>query len=162
YDDVSRSGLELGWLRLFILRLDGRPAAALHGYQYGGVFSFYQAGFDPAFAKQSVGLVTMALAIKSAIEEGADEYDLLHGAEPLLNFDGMHVRARRFARQMQYVSRRYRVVALDRLLEPGHAPTPDRPCAVLTIDDGYRNIYRVAFPILKRLRLPATLFVPTG
>jgi len=83
-------------------------------------------------------------------------------AEPLLNFDGMHVRARRFARQMHYVSRRYRVVALDRLLEPGHAPTPDRPCAVLTIDDGYRNIYRVAFPILKRLRLPATLFVPTG
>ena len=82
YDDVSRSGLELGWLRLFILRLDGRPAAALHGYQYGGVFSFYQAGFDPAFAKQSVGLVTMALAIKSAIEEGADEYDLLHGDEP--------------------------------------------------------------------------------
>ena len=79
---MSRSGLELGWLRLFILRLDGRPAAALHGYQYGGVFSFYQAGFDPAFAKQSVGLVTMALAIKSAIEEGADEYDLLHGDEP--------------------------------------------------------------------------------
>jgi len=82
YADVSRLGLERGWLRLFILRLDGRPAAALHGYQYGGVFSFYQAGFDPAFAKQSVGLVTMALAIKSAIEEGADEYDLLHGDEP--------------------------------------------------------------------------------
>ena len=81
YDDVSRLGLERGWLRLFILRLDGRPAAALHGYQYGGVFSFYQAGFDPEFAKQSVGLVTMALAIKSAIEEGAEEYDLLHGDE---------------------------------------------------------------------------------
>src|SRR5437899_4035013 len=83
-------------------------------------------------------------------------------AEPLLNFDGMHVRARRFARQMQYVSRRYRVVALDRLLEPGHAPTPDLPCAVLTIDDGYRNIYRLAFPLLTRLRLPATPFLPTA
>jgi len=82
YDDVSRLGLERGWLRLFILRLDGRPTAALHGYQYCGVFSFYQAGFDPEFAKQSVGLVTMALAIKRAIEEGAEEYDLLHGDEP--------------------------------------------------------------------------------
>jgi peptidoglycan/xylan/chitin deacetylase (PgdA/CDA1 family) len=82
-------------------------------------------------------------------------------AEPVLNFDGMHVRARRFARQMRYVSRRYRVVTLDRLLEPGHA-TPDRPRAVITIDDGYRNIHQVAFPILQRLRLPATLFVPTG
>jgi len=82
--------------------------------------------------------------------------------EPVLNFDGMHVRARRFVRQMRYVSRRYRVVTLDRLLEPGKASTPDRPCAVITIDDGYRNIHEVAFPILKRLRLPATLFVPTG
>ena len=83
-------------------------------------------------------------------------------ADPVLNFDGMHVRARRFARQMRYVSRRYRVVTLDRLLEPGKAPTPDRPCAVITIDDGYRNIHEVAFPILRRLRLPATLFVSTG
>src|SRR5256885_15554559 len=83
-------------------------------------------------------------------------------AEPVLNFDGMHVRARRFVRQMRYVSRRYRVVTLDRLLEPGKASTPDRPCAVITIDDGYRNIHQVASPILKRLRLPATLFVSTG
>src|SRR2546425_10619647 len=82
--------------------------------------------------------------------------------DPVLDFDGMHVRARRFARQMRYVSRRYRVVTLDRLLEPGKAPTPDRPCAVITIDDGYRNIHEVAFPILRRLRLPATLFVSTG
>src|SRR5256712_843873 len=83
-------------------------------------------------------------------------------ADPVLNFDGMHVRARRLARQMRYISRRYRVVTLDRLLEPGKAPTLDRPCAVITIDDGYRNIHEVAFPILRRLRLPATLFVSTG
>src|SRR6058998_3804137 len=36
-------------------------------------------------------------------------------AEPVLNFDGMHVRARRFVRQMRYVSRRYRVVTLAHL-----------------------------------------------
>src|SRR2546425_4232397 len=83
-------------------------------------------------------------------------------ADPVLNFDGMHVRARRFARQMRYISRRYRVVTLDRLLEPGKAPTLDRPCAVITIDDGDRNIHEVAFPILKRPKLPATLFVSTG
>jgi len=82
YDTVSRFGLERGWLRLFVLRLDGRPVAALHGYRYGATFSFYQAGFDPAFARHSVGLVTMGLAIKAAIEDGAGEYDLLHGAEP--------------------------------------------------------------------------------
>jgi len=81
YDDVSRLALERGWLRLFVLRLDGQPAAALHGYRYGDTFSFYQAGFEPDFARYSVGLVTMGLTIKSAIDDGAGEYDLLHGDE---------------------------------------------------------------------------------
>ena len=33
------------------------------------------------YDKYSVGLVTMGLAIQRAIEEGAGEYDLLHGDE---------------------------------------------------------------------------------
>jgi hypothetical protein len=48
---------------------------------YGSTFYFYQSGFDPAYSKHSVGLVMMGLAIKSALEEGAAEYDLLHGDE---------------------------------------------------------------------------------
>jgi CelD/BcsL family acetyltransferase involved in cellulose biosynthesis len=80
--DLSRRAQARGWLRLLELKLDGRAAAALYGFRYRQSFLFYQSGLDPAFAKQSVGLVTMGLAIKSAIEEGATEYDLLHGAEP--------------------------------------------------------------------------------
>lgn len=82
HEAVSRLAQDRGWLRLMELRLDGRPAAALYGFRYRESFLFYQSGLDPAFAKQSVGLVTMGLAIKSAVEEGAAEYDLLHGAEP--------------------------------------------------------------------------------
>ena len=82
YDEASRLALQRDWLRLFILRLDGKPAAVLHGYRYGPKFYFYQSGFDPSFAKESVGLVTMGLTIRHALEEGATEYDLLHGAEP--------------------------------------------------------------------------------
>ena len=72
---------ERGWLRLFILWTNKVPAAALYGLRYGPTFSFYQSGFDPAHGKQSVGLVIMGLAIKSALEEGASEYDFLHGSE---------------------------------------------------------------------------------
>jgi len=72
---------EQGWLRLLILRLDGRPVAILYGFLYRRVFYFYQSGFDLAFHKDSVGLVTLGLAIQSAIEEGAEEFDLLHGSE---------------------------------------------------------------------------------
>jgi CelD/BcsL family acetyltransferase involved in cellulose biosynthesis len=70
-----------GWLRLFVLYLNEKPAACLYGFCYRQTFYFYQSGFDPAFASYGVGLVTMGLAIKKAIEEGDREYDLLHGNE---------------------------------------------------------------------------------
>jgi CelD/BcsL family acetyltransferase involved in cellulose biosynthesis len=81
HDSFSRTALERGWLRLFILRLDGRPVGALYGFLYGRRFYFYQSGFDPAYRQHSVGLVTMGLAIKRAVTEGAEDYDLLHGSE---------------------------------------------------------------------------------
>lgn len=81
HDAFSRLALERGWLRLFILRLDGRPIGALYGFRYGRRFYFYQSGFDPAFRQHSVGLVTMGLAIRQALQEGVEEYDLLHGTE---------------------------------------------------------------------------------
>lgn len=37
-----------------------------------------------------------------------------------------------------------------------------RPLAVITFDDGYRDFYDEAFPVLRDLALPATVFVPTG
>jgi CelD/BcsL family acetyltransferase involved in cellulose biosynthesis len=81
HEEFTRRALARGWLRLLELRLDGQTVAALYGIRYGQTFSFYQSGFDPAFAKESVGLVLMGLAIRSAIEEGASEYDFLHGDE---------------------------------------------------------------------------------
>jgi peptidoglycan/xylan/chitin deacetylase (PgdA/CDA1 family) len=38
----------------------------------------------------------------------------------------------------------------------------DRPLVVLTFDDGYENFYTSAWPVLRRLALPATLYVPLG
>jgi CelD/BcsL family acetyltransferase involved in cellulose biosynthesis len=77
----AQLALDQGWLRLYVLRLNGRPAACLYGFLYGRKFYFYQSGFDPAFDKYSVGMVSMGLAIQKSLEEGADEFDLLHGAE---------------------------------------------------------------------------------
>jgi CelD/BcsL family acetyltransferase involved in cellulose biosynthesis len=70
-----------GWLRLLVMWLDDVPAAALYGLRYGPTFYFYQSGFDPQYGRHRVGVATMGLAINTAIQEGASEYDFLHGNE---------------------------------------------------------------------------------
>lgn len=68
-----------------------------------------------------------------------------------------------FERQMRYLARRYRVVDLGRVLEAvrGERSLPRR-AVLLTFDDAYRDFGEVAWPVLRRLGLPAVLFVPTG
>lgn len=132
HEEMSRLALERGWLRLFLLRLDGEPAAALYGFVYNRVFYFYQSGFDPRYASHSVGLVAMGLAIRSAVEEGVSEYDLLHGNEPykyhwaqqsreLMRLELYPSLARvALYRRGRELGRRARRIA--RLLDPGAAP----------------------------------------
>jgi CelD/BcsL family acetyltransferase involved in cellulose biosynthesis len=79
--EFVRLAASRGWLRLLILSLNNAPVSAVYGLRYGPTFYFYQSGFDPAYGKQSVGLVMMGLAIKYALDEGSAEYDLLHGDE---------------------------------------------------------------------------------
>jgi len=81
HEEFTRLALAQGWLRLFVLTLNDYKAAALYGLMYRNKFYFYQSGFDPRYSPHSVGLVTMGLAIKAAIEDGAEEFDLLHGDE---------------------------------------------------------------------------------
>ena len=81
-DEVTRRALESGWLRMYVLRLNGETAAVMYGFNYGGRFYFYQHGFDDKYKAHSVGLVLMGLTIRAAIEEGAGEFDMLWGVEP--------------------------------------------------------------------------------
>jgi CelD/BcsL family acetyltransferase involved in cellulose biosynthesis len=82
HEELSQQALRRGWLRLFLLSLDGASAASLYGFRYGRTFYYYQSGFDPAYASEGVGTLAMGLSIRSATEEGVDEFDLLHGDEP--------------------------------------------------------------------------------
>ena len=86
---------ENGWLRLYLLEVDGVPVAAWYGWRVGERYAYYQAGFDPAWARHSVGFLLMAETIREAIAEGAAEYDLLLGDEPFkLRFATAQHRAR--------------------------------------------------------------------
>jgi len=46
-----------GWLRSYILYCRGLPVSFMLGYQYGGCYYYTDVGFDPVYAKWSVGSV---------------------------------------------------------------------------------------------------------
>ena len=70
-----------GWLRLWTLELDGVPAATWLGWNVGGRYAYYAAGFDRRFAAHSPGFLLLAHTVREAIGEAAAEYDLLLGDE---------------------------------------------------------------------------------
>ncbi|MET0065442.1 MAG: polysaccharide deacetylase family protein [Candidatus Thiodiazotropha sp.] len=73
----------------------------------------------------------------------------------------LEVSAEQFRQQMEYLkSNGYRVIPLQDLLGflNGDNPIPKRS-VVLTIDDGHRSIYKIAFPILQEYAFPATIFL---
>lgn len=57
-------GLRKGWHRTWILYLDGRPVSFWTGMAYGNTFFIGTPGFDPEFAKDSVGRFTMLRMIE--------------------------------------------------------------------------------------------------
>lgn len=67
-----------------------------------------------------------------------------------------------FEAQLRWVQKYARIIALDELLQNyARGRRPTRTSVLLTFDDGYRDNYTVAYPIMKRLGVPATFFVPT-
>jgi peptidoglycan/xylan/chitin deacetylase (PgdA/CDA1 family) len=77
---------------------------------------------------------------------------------------GMYVTDRAFRRQMAFVRARYRVLSMREWVDSwssGGLSPRGRYC-VITFDDGWRDNYETAFPILRDLRLPATVFLATG
>jgi len=70
---------------------------------------------------------------------------------------------RAFERQMRYLARHFRVLPLSEIVEGARAGAPIPPRALaITFDDGYGDNYTEAFPILRSLGLPATIFLTTN
>ena len=74
------------------------------------------------------------------------------------------VQPEQFAEQLDYLRRAgYTTISLDDLvaaLRTG-ASLPDKP-VILTFDDGYKDFYATAYPLLQRYSAKATIFIITG
>lgn len=80
----------------------------------------------------------------------------------------LDVRYEDFCQQMRWLAANTEVISLDEAIEVsadrekwGGANEP-RQSVVITFDDAFEDFYSMAWPVLRDLKLPATLYVPTG
>jgi peptidoglycan/xylan/chitin deacetylase (PgdA/CDA1 family) len=68
-----------------------------------------------------------------------------------------------FNRQMEYIRKHgYEVISLDDLVSAIRDKRPLRgKKVVITFDDGYKNVLKYAYPVLKKYAFPATVFIIT-
>jgi CelD/BcsL family acetyltransferase involved in cellulose biosynthesis len=81
FREMTRAMAEAGMLRFYFLTFDGQPVASVLNFDVGGVLYMYNSGYDPEYAHYAVGLMSKALLVKDAIENGRSCVDFLRGDE---------------------------------------------------------------------------------
>jgi peptidoglycan/xylan/chitin deacetylase (PgdA/CDA1 family) len=67
-----------------------------------------------------------------------------------------------FEAQIRFLRRAYRIVSLDEMCRELEAGGPQGQAVAITFDDGYRDLYSTAYPILRRYSVPATIYLTAG
>ncbi len=76
--------------------------------------------------------------------------------------DWLLVSVRDFRRQLEWLSAHYRMLPLTEGVERLAAGALPGPSACITFDDGYRNNLTLGLPVLRQLKISATVFLTTS
>ncbi|MDX6510812.1 MAG: hypothetical protein QOE36_316 [Gaiellaceae bacterium] len=82
YTDVARWAAAAGTLRLFFLRLDGRPVAFVFGLEAAGSLYDLKGGYDLEFRTFGPGQMVAYELISYAFAHGLESFEFLGTAEP--------------------------------------------------------------------------------
>jgi CelD/BcsL family acetyltransferase involved in cellulose biosynthesis len=70
-----------GMLRLHVLTFDGEAVAMVLNFDIGGRLYMYNSGYDTQYSHYAVGLMSKALLLQDAIEQGRTAVDFMRGDE---------------------------------------------------------------------------------
>jgi peptidoglycan/xylan/chitin deacetylase (PgdA/CDA1 family) len=76
--------------------------------------------------------------------------------------NGIIVSKKTFAAQMQYLNKHFNMISLTDVIErvKDKIPFVSKSC-LITFDDGWKDNFQNAYPVLKKNRIPAAIFLPT-
>ncbi len=82
-------------------------------------------------------------------------------AQPLPFYDWSFLDADTFRQQLAYLKTHFSILPLSEALQKLWNDRLDGPTVAITFDDGFRNNYDIAFPILQDFQAPATIYLTT-
>ena len=87
---------------------------------------------------------------------------MYHQVEPIDHHEANWVQPVHFEQHMEHLAKhKYNVISLSDLIEAiEQNKALPKNTVVITFDDGYKNNYTNAFPVLKKYQFPATIFMP--
>ena len=82
HKELVRRGTPSRGPAALVAECNDRVIGVLYGFWWRDTFSAYQSGWDPAWARFSLGTILVYQAIRAAGNHGARSFDFLRGAEP--------------------------------------------------------------------------------
>lgn len=75
---------------------------------------------------------------------------------------GMFVTQETFGKHLAFLKKEFSIITLDEMVRRIARGQSVSRCCSITFDDGWKDTYEVAFPILKKYQVPASIFLATG
>jgi peptidoglycan/xylan/chitin deacetylase (PgdA/CDA1 family) len=119
--------------------------------------------------KTLLGIFYEATGLSSTLRKGKATILMYHrvmDGPPCQVFTqpGMYVTKSTFEMHLIYLKQHFEIVSLTDILthQQNFNRYGHRPLCAITFDDGWRDNYTNAFPLLKKYEIPATIFLPTS
>ncbi|NLJ33315.1 MAG: polysaccharide deacetylase family protein [Firmicutes bacterium] len=107
-------------------------------------------------------------AIKKVLAGATKLWGLTYDSNPILMYHSVHpkhplaVTPQAFREQIAFFREKFRVVSLREYLQAKRENRLLPGTGAVTFDDGYRDNYSFAYPILREYSCPATIFICSG